>query len=108
MSTSLASLTSSSADWSGLRACVAGIGVAGFSAADALLDLGAQVTVIDAGDGDKQRERATILEILGADVRLGDDSSAPDGSDVYVVSPGIPPHAPIIRSAQDRGIPLWG
>ena len=108
MSTSLSSLTSSAADWSGLRACVAGIGVAGFAAADALLDLGAQVTVIDAGDGDKQRERATILEILGADVRLGDDSSAPDGSDVYVVSPGIPPHAAIIRSAQDRGIPLWG
>ena len=108
MSTSLAALTSSSADWSGLRACVAGIGIAGFAAADALLDLGAQVTVIDGGDGDKQRERATILEILGADVRLGDDSSAPDDSDVYVVSPGIPPHAPIIRSAIERGIPLWG
>ena len=108
MSTSLAALTSSSADWSGLRACVAGIGIAGFAAADALLDLGAQVTVIDGGDGDKQRERATILEILGADVRLGDDSSAPDDADVYVVSPGIPPHAPIIRSAIERGIPLWG
>ena len=108
MSKSLVALTSSSADWSGLRACVAGIGVAGFAAADALLDLGAQVTVIDAGDGDKQRERATILEILGADVRLGDDSSAPDDADVYVVSPGIPPHAPTIRSAQERGIPIWG
>ena len=108
MSKSLVALTSSSADWSGLRACVAGIGVAGFAAADALLDLGAQVTVIDAGDGDKQRERATILQILGADVRLGDDSSAPDDADVYVVSPGIPPHAPTIRSAQERGIPIWG
>ena len=33
MSKSLVALTSSSADWSGLRACVAGIGVAGFAAA---------------------------------------------------------------------------
>jgi UDP-N-acetylmuramoylalanine--D-glutamate ligase len=87
---------------------VAGIGIAGFAAADALLDLGAQVTVIDSGDGDKQRERATILEILGADVRLGSADSCADGSDVYVVSPGIPPHASVIRSAIERGIPLWG
>lgn len=108
LSRDLAHLTSSSADWSGLRATVAGIGIAGFAAADALLDLGAQVTVLDAGDGDKQRERATILEILGAEVRLGDDSSCADDTDVYVVSPGIPPHAPIIRSAVERGIPLWG
>jgi UDP-N-acetylmuramoylalanine--D-glutamate ligase len=87
---------------------VAGIGIAGFAAADALLDLGAQVTVIDSGDGDKQRERATILEILGADVRLGSADSCADDTDVYVVSPGIPPHASIIRSAIERGIPLWG
>lgn len=108
LSRDLTDLTSSSADWSGLRATVAGIGIAGFAAADALLDLGAQVTVIDAGDGEKQRERGTILEILGADIRLGDDSSCADDTDVYVVSPGIPPHAPIIRSAVERGIPLWG
>ena len=47
MSRDLAALTSSAADWSGLRATVAGIGVAGFAAADALLDLGAEVTVIE-------------------------------------------------------------
>ena len=108
MTTDLASLTSSAADWTGLRATVAGIGIAGFAAADALLDLGAQVTVIDSSDGEKQRERATILEILGADVRLGDSSSCADDTDAYVVSPGIPPHAAIIRSAIERGIPLWG
>lgn len=108
LSRDLSDLTSSSADWSGLRATVAGIGIAGFAAADALLDLGAQVTVIDSGEGEKQRERAAILEILGADVRLGDDSSCSDETDVYVVSPGIPPHAAIIRSAIERGIPLWG
>ena len=104
----LDALTSAAADWSGLRVCVAGIGIAGFAAADALLSVGAEVVVIDSGDGDKQRERATILEILGADVRLGSSESAPDDTDVYVVSPGIPPHAAIITSAIARGIPLWG
>jgi UDP-N-acetylmuramoylalanine--D-glutamate ligase len=108
LSRDLSALTSSASEWSGLRVTVAGIGIAGFAAADALLDLGAQVTVIDSGDGDKQRERATILEILGADVRLGSADSCADDTDVYVVSPGIPPHASIIRSAIDRGIPLWG
>ena len=108
LSRDLSALTSSASDWSGLRATVAGIGSAGFAAADALLDLGAQVTVIDSGDGDKQRERATILEILGADVRLGSADSCADDTDVYVVSPGIPPHAGVIRSAIERGIPLWG
>ena len=108
MSRDLSALTSSASEWSGLRATVAGIGIAGFAAADALLDLGAQVTVIDSGDGDKQRERATILEILGADVRLGSADSCADDTDVYVVSPGIPPHASIIRLAIERGIPRWG
>lgn len=108
MRRSLASLTSSASDWSGLRVCVAGIGIAGFAAADALLSVGAEVTVIDTGDGEKQRDRATILEILGADVRLGSTDSAPDDCDVYVVSPGISPAAPIITSALTRGIPVWG
>lgn len=108
MTRDLAGLISSASDWSGLRAVVAGIGIAGFAAADALLDVGAEVTVIDSGSGDRQRERAAVLEILGADVRLGDSSSAPLETDVYIVSPGIPPHAEIIVSAQQRDIPIWG
>ena len=97
------------ARWSRVvRAVVAGIGIAGFAAADALLDVGADVTVMDSGNGDRQRERAAVLEILGADVRLGDNASAPPDTDVYIVSPGIAPHAHVIVSAQQRDIPIWG
>ena len=39
------------ADWSGLRVVVAGIGIAGFSCADALLERNADVVVIDDQDG---------------------------------------------------------
>ncbi|MFN8149468.1 MAG: hypothetical protein U0R76_18605, partial [Candidatus Nanopelagicales bacterium] len=95
-------------DWSAVHAVVAGIGVAGFAAADQLLHLGARVTVIDAADGDKQRERADVLEVVGATVRLGDGDSLPDGADVLVVSPGLPPRAPVIQAAQEQGVPVWG
>ena len=57
------------APWAELSVTVAGIGVSGFAAADALLHLGARVTVVDGGDGERQRERADVLRALGADVR---------------------------------------
>ena len=95
-------------DWSAVHAVVAGIGVAGFAAADHLVHLGARVTVIDGADGERQRERADILEVVGATVRLGDGDTLPDVADVLVVSPGLPPRSPVIRAAQETGVPVWG
>ncbi len=96
------------ADWTGLHVGVAGIGIAGFAAADALLTLGARVSAFDAGRGPGQVERAQILEVLGASVRLGDGDTLPEGLDLLVVSPGLSPLAPVIAAAQDLGIPVWG
>jgi UDP-N-acetylmuramoylalanine--D-glutamate ligase len=104
----LRDLVHAQSDWRGLRACVAGLGIAGFAAADALLDVGAEVLVIDSGDSERQRERGQILEVLGATVRLGSSDSCPDDTDVYIVSPGIIPTAAICESARSRGIPIWG
>jgi len=95
-------------DWSSVRACVVGLGVAGFAAADAIIHLGGHVVIVDAHEGERQKERATILEILGADIRFGDDEHLPEGIDLLVVSPGISPLAPIIAAAQAAGIPVWG
>ena len=39
-------------DWSQWNVAVAGIGIAGYACADALLQLGARVTVLDSGDGE--------------------------------------------------------
>lgn len=101
-------LTDADADWSTLRVCVAGIGVAGFAAADALVAVGADVVVLDAADGPTQVERGTILETLGARVVLGAEPVVPQGIDVLIASPGIPPHAPIIGAAHAANIPIWG
>lgn len=94
-------------DWSAVHAVVAGIGVAGYAAADALMQLGAKVTIIDATDGDRQRERAGILEMLGACVKLGAAAALPAG-DLLVVSPGLRPSDPWIAKANASGMPVWG
>ena len=95
-------------DWTSTRVAVAGIGVAGFACADALVELGADVIVVDGGQDDERRSRAQVLEVLGATVLLGDGEHLPEGIDLLVVSPGFPPTAPIIVAAQSAGVPVWG
>ncbi len=96
--------------WEGVRAVVAGMGVSGFAAADNLTHQGAHVTALDESDAGDRGEKATILEILGAEVRLGPGSTAvlPDDVDVLVTSPGWSPTAPLLAQAAARGIPIWG
>jgi UDP-N-acetylmuramoylalanine--D-glutamate ligase len=96
--------------WDGVRAVVAGFGVSGFAAADNLTHLGASVTALDESDAADRAERATLLEILGATVRLGEGATAalPDDVDVVVTSPGWRPDAPLLAQAAARGIPVWG
>ena len=96
--------------WAGVRAVVAGMGVSGFAAADNLTHLGATVTALDESDAGDRGEKATLLEILGATVRLGPGSTAtlPDDVDVVVTSPGWRPDAPLLAQATARGIPVWG
>jgi UDP-N-acetylmuramoylalanine--D-glutamate ligase len=96
--------------WDRVRAVVVGIGVSGFAAADTLCHLGAQVTVLADGATDRQREQATLLEILGATVRIGPGATCdlPADIDVVVTSPGVPPTAPLIVAAATRAVPVWG
>jgi UDP-N-acetylmuramoylalanine--D-glutamate ligase len=96
-------------DWSGVRAVVSTFGVSGFAAADNLLHLGASVTALDESREGKE-EKAELLGVLGADIRLGPGSTAtlPDDTDLLVVSPGLNPATPLIVEARARGIPVWG
>jgi UDP-N-acetylmuramoylalanine--D-glutamate ligase len=95
-------------DWSQVRVCVVGLGIAGFAAADALITLNADVVVIDGAIGESQKERATILEILGAKIRMGNDAELPDNIDLVVLSPGVSPLSPIVSAAQAAGVEIWG
>jgi len=96
--------------WEQVRVAVAGLGLSGFAAADALQHLGAAVTVVAESTDEASREKATLLEILGVDVRLGGDprGDLPGDLDLVVMSPGIPPGAPLPAEAARRGLLVWG
>src|SRR5436190_5206131 len=101
--------------WDQVHVAVLGLGLSGFAAADALQHLGATVTVLDDIDdgsapGSAQADRATLLEILGVDVRLGTGASAdvPDGLDLVVTSPGWPPDAEVFGILHGRDVRVWG
>lgn len=95
-------------DWTTWSVTVLGLGIAGYSCADALLQLGARVTVVDESEGDRQRERADILQALGATVLLGHTGGLPTATQLLVVSPGPRPSHPLIVEALRGGIPVWG
>jgi len=96
-------------DWSGVNAVVAGFGVSGFAAADNLTHLGAAVVALD-DRAEGKEQQAELLGVLGADIRLGEGTTAtlPEDADLLVVSPGWKPSAPLIEQARARGVPVWG
>jgi UDP-N-acetylmuramoylalanine--D-glutamate ligase len=104
----LSALTCAEADWSGLDVVVAGAGVSGFAAADTLIQRGARVSVVD-GRTDLG-DRGELLRILGAALHLGEDAARrlPHRPDVVVTSPGWRPDQPLLASAAQAGVPVWG
>jgi UDP-N-acetylmuramoylalanine--D-glutamate ligase len=103
-------LTSWSADWSGLRVAVLGLGVTGFSVADTLVELGADVFVLASGARTEQRQ---LLDVIGARYLEHDLESVPDevagfDPELVITSPGFRPDSPVLAWAADRGVPVWG
>ena len=111
-------LVSWRADWRGLRAVVVGLGVTGFSVADTLAELGAEVLVIaETADPDQ----VDILDVLGVAHKIGAQilpanfdaaggtreilvSHAPQ---VLIVSPGVVPTSPILAWAAAHEVAVW-
>ena len=110
----LDALTHGAADWAGLSVLVAGLGRSGFAAADALLERGARVVVVDEVTSAATTARREILTVLGADVRLGHEhvSGLPhvlgNRPDLVVTSPGWRPDQPLLVAAGAAGVPVWG
>ena len=97
-----------STDWSQIHVCVVGFGVAGFSMADALLQMDAHVTVIDGGAREKHADKVELLEVLGATFQFGNDREFPESTQLLVVSPGVKPDSQVIQAAREQSIPIWG
>jgi UDP-N-acetylmuramoylalanine--D-glutamate ligase len=96
--------------WDSVRVAVTGFGISGFAAADALLQMGAQVSVHEDRESEELAGQATLLSLLGASIHLGPGSTAvlPDDVDLVVTSPGWSPKAPMLAQARERGILVWG
>ncbi|WP_455905147.1 UDP-N-acetylmuramoyl-L-alanine--D-glutamate ligase [Microbacterium sp.] len=108
--TRLATLTSWNADWSDLRVAVLGLSMTGFSVADTLTELGADVLVLTES---AEEEYARLLPVIGARLELGPLDQVPEAlmefaPEVVIASPGFAPSHPVIRWAQESGIALWG
>jgi UDP-N-acetylmuramoylalanine--D-glutamate ligase len=106
----LNSLTSWHADWKGLRVAVLGLSVTGFSVADTLAELGADVLVVTEK---ADEEYARLLPVIGARLWTGPLDSVPGdladfAPEVVVASPGFAPRHPLVSWARESGIALWG
>ena len=106
----LTALTSWHADWKGLRVAVLGLSVTGFSVADTLAELGADVLVVTER-ADEEYER--LLPVIGARLRTGSLSEVPPAladfdPELVVASPGFAPGHPVITWARERGVGVWG
>ncbi|WP_201300542.1 UDP-N-acetylmuramoyl-L-alanine--D-glutamate ligase [Streptomyces sp. HF10] len=95
-------------DFQGKHVTVAGLGVSGIPAAEALHARGAIVTVVDDGDDARAREQAECLRALGITVRLGDGATLPEGTELIVTAPGWAPGKPLFQAAGQAGVPVWG
>jgi UDP-N-acetylmuramoylalanine--D-glutamate ligase len=107
----LDSLVSWHSEWRGLRVAVLGLGVTGFSVADTLAELGAEVLVI----AEKaEADQVDILDVLGVPHIIGPQVAtegpalvAAHNPQVLIVSPGVPPQSPIVLWAKANSVAVW-
>lgn len=107
----LAELNSWHSDWKQLRAVVYGVGVSGFSVADTLQELGAELLVV-ADRVDEQH--LDLLNVLGIRSLIGSSSDERQNEveafapHVIIASPGVRPTDSLLKWAVDHSIEIWG
>ncbi|MFP3896293.1 MAG: UDP-N-acetylmuramoyl-L-alanine--D-glutamate ligase [Anaerolineales bacterium] len=88
-----------------LRVTIVGVGREGRALARFLTSLGARVTLSDTKSAGDLQEELAALE--GIDLNLALGGEPPDlDVDVLFVSPGVPPSAPVVQRARERGVPI--
>jgi len=106
----LNSFTSWNSAWSDLSVAVLGLGATGFSAADTLTELKADVLVIADSASDNRIEMA---QVIGAKLEIGGSSDeqvaslAAHAPDVVIVSPGYPLDHALLEWCREADVALW-
>ncbi len=89
------------------RLLVIGLGTSGQAVIAALASEAPYIDVVVVDERDDAVEAAARARALGAEVHLGEDPLGwIDDVDVVVPSPGVSEHAPSLRAAMERGIPI--
>ena len=91
-------------EFAGRRVLVVGLGMSGFSAARALIELDAKVRVTESGSSPAMQQRAEALVAMGAEVEIGGHDLALVDADVAILSPGIPPTADVVVALREAGV----
>lgn len=106
----LSKLTSWNSNWSELRVVVFGLGLSGFSAADTLAELGANVLVVaESADADL----LDVLDVIGVEHVTGaaakglPESAVKHKPDLIIVSPGVRPEHALLAWALDNEVEVW-
>ena len=90
---------------SGVGVAVIGLGVSGVAAARLALAKGGDVYVSDTRTDETIAARGADLGVAGAAVELGGhDVERVARAGLVVVSPGVPPYAPVLRTLAERGV----
>jgi len=85
---------------------IIGLARSGRAAARLALKRGHRVFASDAGDDERLRAAAEEVRALGGEVELGGHTSGRLAAcDLLVVSPGVPPMAPILMNTSVRAVP---
>src|SRR3970282_2077644 len=88
---------------------VVGLAKSGVAAARLIRRLGGRVLDSDSGAREALSAEARGLEELGCAVgAAGHPDRAFEGADLVVVSPGVPPDIPALRTVRARGVPIIG
>lgn len=91
----------------GRKILVAGLGSSGYEAALLFKNKGYLVTAIDQAVNDELLRKVEKLTEAGVETCLGISSEARvKNKALMVISPGIPPHSPVVESAMKYGVPV--
>ncbi|EPR75546.1 UDP-N-acetylmuramoylalanine--D-glutamate ligase [Leifsonia rubra CMS 76R] len=106
----LDSLTSWHSPWADLRVAVLGLGATGFSAADTLTELKAEVLVVADAASDNREKMARVIGAtlaIGGTAREQIAALTAHAPEVVVVSPGYPPDHMLVEWCRSAGLPMW-
>jgi len=95
--------------WRGKRVMVLGLARSGVAVAQLLSKCGATVLLSDKKTREQLGDSVSVLEGLDCKWFVGQGPEAAMAeADVLLISPGVPIDAPVVKMAQEKGIPVTG